>query len=243
MQQTQEQILVGTSYSDRFASQYRVRLPAEIKKPADARFESLVHGSHSSDRVISKAFGIILDFDEIATDIINGYRKDRKDLKNFDVKEIFRRFREGHESTGELISVYESVLDDGDINPTTYLNAKRHFTIAKIFLEKFGAIDISKINYDDLELDEGKEENFKLGIFIGLEPILVTSMFSALKRDDAELSQAYGKLIDRYSYMVATMYPSEYISATELNTPTMSARDYSKLLEYIRADRHGQVLL
>lgn len=243
MRQVQEQVLAGTSYTETFADDYQIRLPREIKKPTDARFLPITHDSRANDRAIAKAVEIIYKFDEVTEEVIGKYRKHWKELKYFDVKELLNRFVSGHQSTEQLIRVYESVLADSDINPITYIHAKRHFTVAQIFLNKFEEIDVEKITREELKIDEGQEGNFRLGVFVGLEPILVTALFSAMHRDDAKLSQAYGRLVDRYSHMVAAMYPKEYLQATALNKPAYPAEAYSKFLEYIEVARHGQILL
>lgn len=241
--QVQEQILVGTSYSERFAEQYHIKMPTAIKKPTDAKFLPRTHDNYASDKAIAKAYEIISKFDELSDDIVDRYRKHWKNMKYFNVQEILGDFKKGHESTEQLIRVYESVLSYGDINPTTYIHAKRHFMIAKIFIEKFKDIDFEKIKYEDLKLEDDKKENFKLGVFVGLEPILVTTLFSSSNRDDPELSQVYGKLVDKYSHMVAQMYPQEYLESAQLDKPSYTVSAYAKFVDYLEEERHGQILL
>ncbi len=247
MKQIKKELLVGASYSERFAKAYKISIPKEIKKSSDAKFVPLPHSSHANDKAIGRASELISKFDEIAEEIIQKYNKYSNDLKYFDLGKIINKFKEGHKSTEQLIKVYESVLSGGDINPTTYLNAKRHFIIAKIFLDKFKEIkteDIERLKNKKLELNtEAEKENFKLGVFISLEPILVTAILSTLERDNAALSQDYGKLIDEYNHIVAIRYPNDYLKATQLDKSVFPAGAYSKLLSLIKVERHDQVLL
>lgn len=244
MRQAQQEILVGTSYSEKLAKNYKIKLPDEIKKPTDARFLSTNRDSYANDKTVNKISRIIEDFDSFADSVVDRYTKYYDELKYFDVEKLINEFKNGHANAEKLIAVYESVLSNGDINPSTYLYTKRHFIIAKIFIEKFEHITVNKINVENLKMDnEDKKNGFKLGVFIGLEPLFVTTIFSASGRDNASLSQAYGKLVDYYSHIVAKMYPEEYLKATQLDKHPLPQNTYLKFLKYLESERHDQILL
>lgn len=243
MKQIQKELFAGASYAEQFANDYRIRIPNEIKNPSDAKFVPVTHDSRAGDKAIIRASEIINKFYDITDKVIKEYKKNPNVLQDLNLKKLVLNFVQGHNSTEQLIKVYESVLSNGAINPITYIYAKEHFIIANIFLSKFREIDIESIKNKKLELNDSTKENFRLGIFIGLEPILVTAIFSALKRDDSILSQNYGKLVEQYARIVVKMYPDEYIKATKINKPILSADKYLKLLSVIEAERNGQVLL
>lgn len=241
----QKEILAGASYSDIFAKDYKVRLPDTIEHPTSARFISTAHDSHANDRATAQAKRIVDRFEEVADEARHRINKHQKDLKLFNLPRILEEFRKSHRSAEQiLIEVHRSVMEGNTlINPTTYLHAHRHFVIAKIFIEKFDEMDLESIKDEKLDLTDEKRENFNLGMFVGLEPILVTAVFSSDGRDDAALSQKYGRLVDKYSNIVATMYPKEYIAAMDLNKPSFAATVYSKVVGYLEAERNGQILL
>ena len=238
--QTQAQVVVGTSYSETFAQTHRIKIPTEIKIPSDARFIPKPHDGKASTKAIRRAAEIILDFDAVAESILKDYKKDWNDIiKSFNIKETLDRFTKQHNQIERLLTIVQkSVLDGGFINPITYLNAKRHFTISKIMLEK-----IKDIETIEGEVDQD-DEGFKLGLFLGLEPIFVISLFSASERNNRKLGQAYGNLVDKYSYMVAQMDTDEYIKSTQLDKPAYSTEEYSQFLSYLAEERqHVSVLL
>lgn len=239
MKQIQKEAFVGASYVERFEKNYKIRIPNEIKEPSDARFVPILHDSHASDKAISRAFEIINKFDDITEGIIKEYKKEPDILKSLNLKELITNFVEGHNSTEKLIRVYESFISYKNINPITYIYAKEHFNISKIFLDKIREINIESIKNKKLELDDETKEDFKFGVFVGLEPILVTTILSNFGRDNVALIQNYGKLIERYAHKIAKMYTKEYLEVTEINKPILTVENYSKLLSFIEAERNG----
>ncbi|MGI0141925.1 MAG: hypothetical protein ACREBF_04750 [Candidatus Micrarchaeales archaeon] len=241
--QQMEQIFLGTSYSERFAQQRNIRLSSVIKTRSDARFIPTNHTQYANERAIGDISGIILKFDEFAKRFFDNAKEDIEAFKALDKKEILQRFLKGHDDTGKLIQVFETVLSDGEINPITFVNARRHFVIANIFVKKLQGVDLDKIVDDGIKLEEKDRIEFELGMFAGLEPLFVTTMLSSLKEDDYELNHAYGILVDRYSNFVARTFPEEYIKASGLDKPSYSVAHYHKFLDYLEAERHEPILL
>jgi hypothetical protein len=239
----QEQVLLGTSYYERLVSEYKVRLPNTIKTVSDAKYLTMAHESHISDKINTKTMEMVLDFENFAAEIFDKARRHIKEFKNVDVREALVRFTNDHAATAQLIEVQESVLAKNDTSMLTYLNAKRHFTIARIFLKKLQEIDLTKLDISELKLEREHRENFELGLFIGLEPMFVIGVFAPLNRDDYRLGRAYAKLVDRYSHIVAKLYTEDYLSDTGLLERKYPANTYARFLEYLQAERNGQILL
>ncbi len=237
MKQIPQEMVLGASYSKQFTRKYKVELPKEIKNPMDAKFSSIKHDDRVNSKAVSGISNIINNFDKF----VEKTKNQLNDLKQINQKDTINKFKNEFMNTEELIKIYESVLSKKVINPITYINAKRHFIIASIVINKIdiNKIDISKILTKKIIWNAGTYKIFGLGVFIGLEPLFVTTIFSASERDNATINQTYAKLVDRYSHIVATLYPKEYIEAIGLNHPPVFTDVYPKFLKYLKEERNG----
>ncbi len=242
MKQKQIQIIIG--YSKTFTTLNEIEVPNEIKKGFDARFKSTTHDNKGNLKAISKGVEIIKNFDKFMDNIINRYKTYYKDFKYFNKNKLLSDFKKEYETVNKQITkIYDSILEDKTINLTAYFYAKKHSILTEIFLKKLEKININSIKITDLELKDENQDIFELGVFLGLEPILVTTMLSVSNRDDDNLNNIYGKLINKYSRIIAKLYPKEYIEATHLDKPLYPANTYSKFLKYLQVERNGQILL
>ncbi len=234
--QIQKEISTGLVYSERFAIQHKVRTPKMIKKLSDARFISKLHDNDANSKAVEAAFEIINDFDKYTDKIIKYYNKNPNllDIKN--LTSIIKKIKLEHNKMEFLLMPNPEIINQG-INHILYIYAKQHFVISKIFFNLIDKIDLNDIKRE--KVNNFDVERFKLGVFIGLESVLITSIFSPYGRDNSKLINNYGKLVEKYSHMIALNYPDEYINATNLNKPLIQIDIYQKLVSYIEANRNG----
>ena len=168
----------------------------------------------------------IRDFDENTEDYLKE-SKDNIDFEELDIDEIVENAKRGHRETGEVLTQVKENLLNEELNPTVYFMTTKHFSMSKIFLEimEESNIELEELNQTDLD-NESEKENFKLGVFLALEPILVTSAIVADMKEDEDFLDDYSQLMDRFSFLFSRRYRDEYEKETSLDEVGVDNSDF-----------------
>jgi hypothetical protein len=208
------------------------RVPTEIKSVTDARYVIHKHESAiENDEANLEVRRIVLDFHAYAKKIVTQIQEHIGDADYIDFPKVFSNFKDKHNYVKhELAKAYISVLEQ-NINPILYFSAKKHYIISKILIENLDESDlkVEKFKENVKNADKLDTDILELGIFIGLEQIIVISAFSLVNRDDPLFISEYSKLANKFTYMISKKYPKQYLENLQLSK--YSEQEYKRFIQ------------
>ncbi|BCS91165.1 MAG: hypothetical protein ARM1_0622 [Candidatus Micrarchaeota archaeon] len=191
-------------------------------------------------RIIEFALNIVENYDKFISKIIKGLKRKlfSSSITATKINNSLEVFEKTFNITKEIFNKMENV------NPITYYNVSMHFTLADIILKNIKTDSIKEEELKGLieRIDIKKlydSEDFKLGVFVGLAPLLVTAALSNSLIDNMEFQGNYGALIHRFGHIVAHKYVKDYLEATDLNKPFGSKKEYKELIKELYKLRYG----
>lgn len=211
-----------------------IQLPSSIDQSMD-----VYHKSRSPERDVPSRVRAIYDFSK---DLLNDFDTtleewledlEKVDTDKIDIDDVIGEVEQQHQKMGPILtSVEEGMLLD-EQSPTIYYMAKKHYRMASIFLSYL------KENKEDIEVDQavrsvqGSEEEldlYKLGAFVSMEPLLVSSLVIAGMRGDDEFIDQYSELLDRFSFLFSRLFTETYREETGLSEVRMDKSTVDNLV-------------
>lgn len=202
-----------------------IHFPEEYRKPFDV-YTKLKTKERKPVKWLNNRYrelsNFLMNFDLETDEFIE--KLDKKGLvRNMDY--TLRQVESSHQISENLVKVGDEALKMLN-NPTVLFMAKKHYIISDIVLdyieEKKETFREEIRNLSEEELKERVQEDkglFRLGVFVSLEGVLITLLMVADIRKDVKFMANYSKLLDKYSYLIARVFPEKYKKKTELERP------------------------
>ncbi|OKY77794.1 MAG: Aspartate-semialdehyde dehydrogenase Acd [Candidatus Methanohalarchaeum thermophilum] len=198
----------------------QIELPEKIEKIFDLHKKTRSKRRQTErdlEEIYSTSKELIENFDSKTKEYFEEI--DENELKKEKIEETVNEMKKNHASIGKKIEVKKPIVDKREIEPNIYFMAKKHHTIAEIVYEKIESydkdIDLSG-QYREIKKKEGLPEIFKLGVFVTLEPYLVSSLLIASREEDLDYIMNYREILDDVSYLFSRMFREEYKEKTGL---------------------------
>jgi len=247
---------MGTSVSFNKTTRNFIKFPSEIRKKFDVYLKTRVKDRARKFSYINEAYtnskNILLNFDNFSDKIFKQIFKPK--IKKREIKKIVKNIQNNLKEVSEeykeldiwLTTIHESFLSE-PINPIVYFLAKKHYILAKIAInsvKKLSEDDILKIvkSISEKSLKENSEWLI-VGVFIGLEPIFVSSLIIAGGRRDYDFISSYNNLINRYLPLVSRNFIEDFLKETEISKNIYGIDAYHKFVSELQVDRHERCLL
>ena len=191
-----------------------------------------------TDKIYGVAIGILGDFDNFVSKNIKEELTmyapvfETEILNKGKLPILLKDFKEAVRKSHDQIIQIEPTLDN-DVDKLLYLLVRRHSKIANIIMKKYDGSDISiewfKMHFEKLRNNDPEEiQRHALGVFVALEPILVSAALSNFKFANPKFLANYERLVNRFARVVARLYPLEYADEMGLNQVKEHLNIYSK---------------
>lgn len=212
-----------------------LNLPSEIGGSRDVYLKSRSQNRRAPEQINSMYTQVkkfILEFDEKTKGYFKEFKEMELEEENFDIENVVEKAREGHKESRELLTKVnkeELILN----NPSIYFTAYKHYKLSSIYLKMMEDITeevdleevVGKIDYDK------KIEEFRLGIFLALEPILINSIVIADDRGDNQFINTYEELLDRFAFQFTRTFREKFEQETGFQKIRMEKEDVDQLAE------------
>lgn len=205
-----------------------------IRSSSDARVINMQHVDYLDDKAYYMAKAIITNFDDYVSKLRKRLIKSYKRIGK--IKFSFKSEKEGTflsvKSDSEnfkinITYIFPKVIDD--VNPELYYVAKKHMIMAQIYLNKakeFEGREFDLFNLLESIKGDDEEEQFKFGMFVGMEPLLVNGAIIAYRKfNDNDFLLKYKKLVERFFIFVAEEYSKNYLEKILQNPTKMSEKE------------------
>lgn len=157
----------------------------------------------------------------------------REDLREKSIGEILDEAFDNHRMTEDLLEVQKTLMENREASPDIYFMARKHYVLAKVLLK------FLEERKDEISLDEAFEkikeneyglEAFKLGVFVGMEPILVSSLILASLTGDEEYINQYSRILDKVSFIFSRNFEEEIREEIDVPKKDFSSEEKKRII-------------
>lgn len=183
-----------------------------------------------------KAF--VADFDKLMEDTIEDYNNNELELPRKELSEKIKEMEMNREAAERTLNVNEDKMLEN--HPGIANNLFNHNKLSKSFLKI--AKEAHKQGKIQNWIDENEKiedlDGFKLGFFLGLEPLFVVAVLWADKKGDKDFLNDYQRLFDRFSFLFTRKFRDVFESETNFDQLELSD---NKVKEIVNAKSERQI--